>query len=303
MPGFDAQLLDPATLSRIANYQLLARQAVDGFLSGLHRSRAQGFGTEFLHYRPYSPGEDPRYIDWKVYARRQRLQTKVYREETHMQLILLLDASASMDYAGSRAPCSKFRYAAMLAAALTHLAHRQGDQVGLLVYNDSLSAWIPPANAFNRIVSIYTTLAATHARGTANHRRAFDFIGHHLRERGLLILLSDMLEAEAQLPSLLNQVRIRQFDCAAFQILDPDELDFPSDEAARFVDLETDAECLTSPRAIAPLFNAAAQSARNALAHGMAAAQIELSSMTSNQGLGTALADFLHRRSNPNRRR
>ncbi|NBD37508.1 MAG: DUF58 domain-containing protein [Verrucomicrobia bacterium] len=296
MPASSAQLLDPAHLSAIANYSLMAKVAVEGFLSGLHRSLFHGFGSEFQQYRPYTPGEDPRTIDWKVYARRERLQTRLYEEETDMNCSLLVDTSASMNYKGERAVCTKFHYASMVAATLAYLASRQGDNPGLYLYSDQLHEALPPGNRTARYASIHHALARARPSGSADHRLAMDYLGHHLRGRGLVIVISDMLEAENDLPSLLARVRIRHYDVLALQILDPDEIEFPRDKAARFRDLETGRECLTSPLAVADAYDKAMSTASSKLRRGLSGSRVEYRRLSTRDSLGEALASYLHHR-------
>lgn len=292
-----SDLLDPGYLSSISNYGLMARIAVEGYLSGLHRSRFQGFGNEFLQYRPYTPGEDPRYIDWKVYARRGRLQSKVFQEETNMTCSILVDASASMDYAGSRASCRKFDYARMMAAALAYLAQRQGDQVGLYLFGATLLDALPPGQRANRQGAIFHALNRARPSGAGDPERMIEYIGHHLRGRGLLIYISDMVDSQIDLPVLLARIRIRHHDTLALQVLDPDELDFPSNEAARFVDLESGAECVTSPKAVANEYNAAMSRSQEALRRGFTRARIDHEVFSTRHSLGNLLAAYLHKRS------
>lgn len=289
-------LLEPAYLSTITNYALMAKVAVEGYLSGLHRSRFQGFGSEFVQYRAYSPGEDPRFIDWKAYARRNRLQTKIFQEETNMTCTIVLDASSSMNYQGSRAPCSKFDYARMIAAALAYLALRQGDQVGLVIYNSTITEAVSQSQRSNRLASIYHALSRATPEGSANHELAIEYIGHHVRGRGLFVFISDMLDEEEQLPSLLARIRIRHHDTVALQTLDPDELEFPKTEAARFVDLESGEECVTSPKAIAQSYDRAMQLSQNQLSKGFRDSRVDHTVFSSRTSLGHALSAYLHSR-------
>lgn len=289
-------LLDPAYLSSIANYALMARVAVEGYLSGLHRSRFQGFGSEFLQYRAYTPGEDPRMIDWKVYARRDRLQTKVFQEETNMTCTLVLDASASMRYAGAQAVCAKFDYARMVTAALAYLALRQGDQVGLVIYNSTIVEAVAPGQRGNRRAALYHALRRSEPQREGDPEPVIEYVGHHLRGRGLLVFISDMLNAESTLPGLLARIRIRHCDTLALQILDPDELALPENEAARFLDLETGEECVTSPKAVASDYNREMALAQERLHKGFVDARIDHQVFSTRHSLGLLLSAYLHKR-------
>jgi uncharacterized protein (DUF58 family) len=288
--------LDPASLARIGNYSLMSRLAVEGFLSGLHRSVFHGFGSEFLQYRQYSPGEDLRLIDWKVYSRTERLQTKVFQEETNMNCHLLVDTSASMDYRGERAACSKLRYACILAAIIAHLAIRQGDQAALYLYGESLEEMIPPSRQNSRLAMIHHALSRVQPGGSANHDKVQTYLHQHLRQRGLVILISDMLDSLEVIPPLLARLRARNCDCIAFQVLDPDELDFPREQAARFVDAETGNQCVTHPAAVADAFNKAMQKENRELKRNLRRSRIDFHSFSTRQSVGEALAAFLNHR-------
>lgn len=295
MPAAASQLLDPVHLSAIANYSLLAKLAVEGYISGLHRSLFHGFGSEFQQYRPYTPGEDPRTIDWKVYARRGRLQTKLFEEETNLHCSIVVDCSASMQYAGRDAVCSKFHYACMAAACLAYLASKQGDKAGLYLYSDTLAEALPPGRR-GRLASLHHALARTEPGGSANHQRLVEYLGHQLKGRGMVILLSDMLDHGKSLPELLARIRIRHHDVLALQVLDPDEIRFPRDPAARFVDLESGRECLTSPRTVAEAYDKAMDRTLRRLRHGFSENRIEYRRFSTRDSLGNALAAYLHQR-------
>ena len=156
----DNPLLDPANLARIDDLSLLAKVVVEGNHFGLHRSRRQGHGNEFFQYRKYEPGEDLKNIDWKVFAKQNDLVSKTYEETSNTNLILILDASASMGFQGTSSPCSKFRYAQMLAACLAYLAYRQGDRIGLFGGNQENLQWLFPEAGKESFKSILSTIGS-----------------------------------------------------------------------------------------------------------------------------------------------
>jgi uncharacterized protein (DUF58 family) len=242
MPVAYKDLLDPANLTRIENYALMAKAAVEGFLSGMHRSVFHGFGTEFLQYRNYVPGEDLKYLDWKVYAKRDELVTKVFQEETSMNCYFVVDASASHNYQGDRAACTKLRYACMIAASLAYLATRQGDNISLFAYQDTIVEALEPGHRNGQLHRFLQALTRLKPEGQANHERLLKSITHHMRNRGLVVYLSDMLEAEETLPRLLQNLRFQHCDCLALQILDPDERDLPHSYPVRYIDSESNKE-------------------------------------------------------------
>lgn len=290
--------LDPSVLSRIDNFALMAKVAVEGFLSGMHRSVFHGFGTEFLQYNNYTPGEDLKHLDWKVYARLDKLYTKVYQEETNMNCHIILDASESLRYSGSRASCSKFKYASMLAACLAYLAIRQGDNVGLIIYSDEVVDVLPPRQRAGQLHRVLQSLQNAKPGGVANHKQMFRYLENHLRNRGLVILISDMLEGEEVLPDILGRVRLMRSDSFAVQVLDPDEEDFPRAVSARFLDSESKAEVVTSPEAVAEHYNTEMAQFIDSLRSGFHASQVEYLKSLTNESLGSVLGQYLHQRGN-----
>ncbi|MCC5835390.1 MAG: DUF58 domain-containing protein [Opitutales bacterium] len=289
-------LLDPANLTRIEPFPLLAKTAVEGFLSGMHRSVFHGFGSEFLQYRHYTQGEDLKYVDWKLFARSDRLHSKVFQEETNMNVYLVVDASASMDYQGEQASCSKARYAAMIAACFAYMAAKQGDNISLLCYNEQINGYLEPGHRNQQLQRVLLELARSRPRGEARHEQALDFLENQVGNRGLVILLSDMLEGENVLPRRLSRLRLLHCDCIALQILDPDELRLPRRPSARFEDLESQAEVLTSPERIAESYDAQMQGFLETLKTGFQREQVDTLRLLTTQNLGAALAAYLHHR-------
>lgn len=288
-------LLDPEHLHRIAPLPLMARTAVEGFLSGLHRSVFHGFGAEFLHYRSYTPGEDLKYVDWKLYARRDKVYTKVFEEETNMNLYLVLDCSASMGYRGGSS-YDKLRYATMVAACFAYLASRQGDNISLLTYADKVTGFLPPGHRGQQLHRLLLALASQKAGGGAQHDRAFDYLETQTSTRGLVILLSDMLECEDTLPQRLNRLRMLHCDCIALQILDPEEVELPRHNGARFEDMESKRELLTNPATVADRYNASMREFLLKTRKAFQREQVDFRLLTTNDHLGLALAGYLNRR-------
>ncbi len=289
-------LLDPAHLSQIENYALMAKAAVEGFLSGMHRSLFHGFGTEFLQYRNYVAGEDLKYLDWKVFAKRDKLVTKVYQEETSMNVYFVVDASASHHYQGERAACTKLRYTCMIAASLAYLATRQGDNIALFAYQDSVVEAIEPGHRSGQLVRFLQALSRLHPAGGADHDRLLQSITHHMRSRGLVIYLSDMLEAEHSLPRQLRALRFQHCNCLAIQILDPDERDLPHAYPIRYVDSETAAEVTSFADTIRSQYRDSMDSYLDGLKGSFRNAQVEYLSLLTTDHLGHALGKYLNKR-------
>src|SRR5690625_1665804 len=291
-----ADLLSPATLARIDNYSLLAKTAVEGYLSGIHRSLSHGTGGEFFQYRNYTPGDDLKYVDWKVFSRQNKFHTKVFREETNMNLSLVLDASGSLDYQGKRSPCGKWRSAAMIAASLAFLASRQGDNVGPHSYSDRILEAIDPSRSQDQLQRIFAALARQKPHGKADHPHAWNYLIGNLRRRGLVVFLSDFLDAENILPPLLKRLRFAHHDCLAFQILDPDELDLPFDRSTEFIDRETGRRIDTFPASIREEYERGMNKFLKNLSDAMTDAQVDFLRLTSSESLAGALASHLHKR-------
>lgn len=289
------ELLSPSVLARIDDYSLLARVVVEGFISGLHRSLFQGFGSEFFQYRPYAPGDDLKYVDWRVYSRSDRLQTKVFQEETNMNCCLVLDASASMDYRGDRAECSKLRYASMAAACLAYLASRQGDRVGLYAYADGLSTVVHPGRG-GGLHGILAALGRLKPGGTADHRRALDFVSESVKRRGTVVWLSDFHGVEEEAGNLLKRFRFAHHEGVAFQILDPDELDLPFNGTMRFVDSEHGGEIVTAPDEVRDEYRQRVEEFTESIRLSCLREQVDYLLMRSDENLGNLLAAYLHRR-------
>jgi len=290
------ELLSPEVLARIADYSLLSRVAVEGFLSGLHRSVARGYGGEFVQYRGYVPGDDLKHVDWKLYARQGKAYTKVYQEETNMRCALVLDASASMAYRGTRAVCSKFRYGAMLAACLAYLANRQGDQVGLFVYSDRLLTGTGRGQRSPRLPQMFAELAKVEVGKRADHAAAMVMAEEYVGKRGLIVLLSDWHDMEQGLARLVRQIRFGSRDCMVCQILDADELDLPFADQRRFVDSESGDEITTMPALVRENYQRRMERFTARQREDCLRNRTDYELAVTNRNLGDLLAAYLYRR-------
>jgi len=288
--------LDPEVLSRVGNYSLLARKVVEGFLTGLHRSMYHGFGSEFVQYRNYSRGDDLKYVDWKVYARLDRIQTKVFEEETNTNCYIVLDCSASMGYQGERSPLSKLHYGKIMAACLAYLVQRQGDNVGLYAYADRLRTVIAPGHKAGQVHRLCVELAKLQAEGGCDHQRVLTYLGEHFNRRGLLIYISDFLDAGEDLFKALRRFRFQHHDCILFHLLDPDELDLHLEGTVRFVDSESGEEIVTAPAAVREQYQRAMQRFVDEIEGFATGSDLDYHRILTDQPLAGILAAYLHRR-------
>lgn len=232
-------LITPKDLSRVAKLQLLARQVVEGFCSGRHRSPHKGFSVEFKEHRPYVPGDELSKIDWKAYAKSDRLYIREFEEETNLRCTLLVDRSGSMRYTGDRSKgLTKYDYAQQLAASLAYLMLSQQDAVGAITFDDQPREIIPPRSRASHLRAIMTALAADVTKRETDLGGVFHKIAPKLGRRGLVVIVSDAMGDVASIGRALAQFRSSNHEVLFFQILDPDEVDFPFSGRIQFRDLE-----------------------------------------------------------------
>ncbi|MFQ5708416.1 MAG: DUF58 domain-containing protein [bacterium] len=230
------RFLDPKILSRISGMELCARTVVEGFISGLHRSPYRGFSVEFAEYRQYTPGDDIRFIDWKIYARSDRYYVKEFEEETNLNCHLLLDTSASMSYAGNG--ISKLEYGSYLAASLGYLIFQQRDGVGLMTFDQEIKQLVPARNRKGHLLSILKILEKLAGGHGTEMALPLHQMADNLRKKGLVILISDLLEDPDSVLEGLQHFRFQGHDVIVFHIMDDTELTFPFKNATKFLDLE-----------------------------------------------------------------
>ena len=240
--------LDPETVSGLGRLDLIARLVVEGFITGLHRSPYHGFSVEFSEHRPYMPGDPIRDLDWKALAKTDRLYVKRYEEETNLKAYLLVDASGSMAFRGAGA-ISKFRYGCCLAAALAYLMLRQRDAVGLTLFRDRALSHVPPRSVQSHLHVLLNQLARAEPEADTRTAPVLHDLAERLSRRGLVILISDLLDDPEEVLGGLRHFCHRGHEVIAFHLLDPRErdLDFRRGDT-RFVDLEDpDQQLRTQP--------------------------------------------------------
>ncbi len=240
--------LDPATIARLGTLDLKARTIVEGFLSGLHRSPFKGFSVEFAEYREYLPGDDLATLDWKVYARSDRHVVKKFEEETNLECHILLDVSRSMGYGSG--PVTKLQYGSFLAAALAYLMNRQRDAVGLMAFDDRIVQMLPARARGGHLTSLLVTLERLTLGARTNVAKPLRHLAEAMRKRGLVVLISDLLDDADRVIEGVKHFKYRGTEVIVFQVLDPNELHFPFQEAARFRDMETHDEVVAVPSAV-----------------------------------------------------
>lgn len=292
-----ARFIDPRVLARIDNLDLLARIVVDGFISGLHRTTYLGVSTEFAEHRVYTPGVDVRHIDWRVYARTDRLYVKVYEAETNADLILVLDVSGSMDFSSSDSGVTKFDYARYLTASFAHLAGRQRDRVALATYDGALRDWIPPSG--RQRDRVLRSLETATPESGSDPERALQQVGDTLRRRSIVVVVSDFYAQPTRLASALAGLRARGHDVIAFHLLDPLERDlehrpFAGTDALR--DIETGESLPLPPPARRAEYRQLVDEHIDALRRHSGGAGIDYACFDTSQPLDHALHRYLSER-------
>lgn len=238
--------LQPDVVARLANMELIARLVVEGFITGLHKSPYHGFSVEFAEHRQYMPGDDLKYLDWKILGRTDRYYIKEFEEETNLKAYVILDASRSMAYS-SNGRMTKLSYASYIAAALAYLMVQQRDAVGLTVFDENIRTYMPPhatKSYLKQILRQLETLEGSNKTGTA---KTLHEIAERIKRRGLVIILSDLFDKPAEVTSALKHFRHKKNEVIVMQVLDPLERSFAFGSDAIFKDMETGEQLTTQP--------------------------------------------------------
>jgi uncharacterized protein (DUF58 family) len=247
-PARLSRYLDPAILNRVGGLELIARRIVEGFMAGTHRSPYHGFSVEFAQHREYAFGDDPRHLDWKLFAKSGRYFIKQYEVETNFVAHLLHDASESMAYASPGAAFSKLSYANFLTASLAYLIISQADAAGAGFFNEGLVSYLEPRQSAEQVSRICRELEETHPRRKTDTGAILHQFAERLKRRGLVILVSDLLDDPERIREGLNHLHFARHEIIVFHVLDPFELEFPFDGLVKFEGLEDAGHVLCQPR-------------------------------------------------------
>lgn len=290
-------LLDPATLAQLGGIELLAREVVEGFLMGLHRSPHRGFSAEFAELRAYQAGDDLRHIDWRMYGRSDRFYVKQFEEETNLRAHILVDVSASMGWSsdpGTLPP--KLWYAKLLAASLALVLLRQGDSVGMAAFHDQVVDRVQARGGRRQWNELVRRLRPLEAGGGTYAEHALRDVAVRLRRRGLVILLSDLLVAPEATRTALKFLRHRGHEVLVFHLVDPGERELPATSEARFYDPETGEELLVNVADIRSEYRDAVTAALGEWERSLKPHGIEYQVVDTDQPLSLALRAYLRKR-------
>jgi uncharacterized protein (DUF58 family) len=291
-----SRFLDPELLARIGSLELLARAVVEGFMSGLHRSPFTGFSTEFTEYRQYNPGDDLRYLDWRLLGRTDRYFIKKYRADTNTQCHVLIDTSASMDYAHA-SNVTKLQYAQFLAASIAYLLNRQQDAVGLVGFSDKVHTHVPARNRTGHMRTIFGTISMLQPGGETRLAESLHQLAEILTRRGIVVLISDFYDQADRLKEAFQHLRFKGHDLVAFHVLDQNELDFDfTDPVLLLEDAETQEQMPVLPDVVMGAYRERMKQHVDDMRACAAANHVDYEMLTTKQPLDFALFSFLSRR-------
>ncbi len=285
------RLLRPDAVRRIRQLELRARRAVEGFLSGMHRSPYFGQSVEFLQHRPYAAGDDLRHIDWKVWARQDRLHIKQYEEETNLRCAIAVDSSASMQYGSGET--NKYDYASSVAAALSMLLLRQQDAPSLITFAQDIRVTVPPKTSHGQLDRILHALDGTQPTDATNLVNVLTKTAESLPRRGMVVLISDLLGIKDDLVDGLGMLRQRGHEVLVLHTVHRDELEFPFSGATRFEGLEAMEMLNCNPRALREEYLAAVQEWLERTRRSCARLMVDYKLAVTDESIGGVLAAFL----------
>ncbi len=287
-----SQFLDPKVLARIDNLDLLARTVVDGFINGLHHSPYFGLSVDFAEHRPYTPGDDIRRIDWRVFGRTDRFYVKEYEADTNANFSILFDISRSMDYTSH--VVSKLDYGRYLAACLAYFSRQQRDRVGIVTFDTDIVDYVP-ASAKHLDIVLHT-IDRISAKQPGALEAPLLKVAEMMRRRSILVLISDLYEDPDTVVRALSKLRHKGNDIIVFHVLDPAEIDFPFDEAAHFEDLESGERIPVVPETLGDQYRALMNEHMATLSDRLIANGIDYCRFVTSKPLDYALFEYLSHR-------
>jgi len=290
-------LPDPATIARLQGLELRARTIVEGMMPGAHRSRHRGFSIEFAEHREYTPGDDLRYVDWKVYGKTDKFYLKQYDQESRLDCYLLFDASESMAYRSAASVMSKFEYARCTTAALIYLILQQQDSVGLVTFDQKIRRLIRARNHPSHWKALLQALEATAAAGTTATAVTLHAMARQIRRRSLFVLISDLLDDATALRDGLRHLRHQRHEVIVLQLLDRAELDFPFHRPAVFRGMEQLPDIGIDPERMRAAYLEEMAAFRRAIRRACRATRCDYALFPTDQPLHHTLAHYLASRS------
>jgi len=290
----EISFLDPKVLAGISNLELRARTAVEGFLSGLHKSPHRGFSMEFTDYRHYSPGDDIRHVDWKIYARSGDYFVKQYQDETNVRCHILLDCSASMGYGSDN--MTKLEYGRTLASALSYFMFNQKDAVGLTTFDNKILEYLPSKYRRGHLMQILRALAHLNPGEGTHLAQVISDLAFGLNRKSLAIVISDLLDDEADVVKGLQHLRFKGNDVIVFHVMDNAELTFPFERISDFEDLESHESVAVAPQSMRETYLEELEKFCEFYRQKCRASGIDYCLLNTAKPLDTALSSYLSKR-------
>jgi uncharacterized protein (DUF58 family) len=287
--------LDPVVLSKLGNMDLVARCAVEGLFSGLHPSPFHGFSVEYSDQRAYQPGDELKFLDWKMYGRSDKLYIKQFKQETNVYVYLLLDSSNSMTFSG-RGSVSKIDYGSYLAAALSYLMLGQGDSVGLTLFAEKINLHLPPRSRRTHLSTVLTALGHNKPQGQTNLGSVLHTVAEMNHRRGLVILISDLLNDEDDIYKGLAHLKYLSHDVIVFHTLDHEELNLDYRGLVEFVDMESRQKIRTFPESLQNEYRSRVKAFVDGVAQTAGKNEIDYCLLNTSEALDKALLAYLAKR-------
>ena len=281
--------LDPKVLSRLEGLRLTARGAVEGYVSGVHHSPYRGFSIEFAEHREYAPGDDLRYLDWKVFGRTDKYYLKQFEEETNLVCYLLLDVSRGMNYRSAGATTSKLDYSRQLAAVMAYLVLHQQDSVGLVTFDEAVGTLVTPSGNPSQLKHILEVLDEPPPGRKTATATIFHELAERFKRRGVVIVISDLLDDVETMMNGLKHFRHRRHAVLLFHVIDPAEIEFSFDETTLFEGLEGETATLVDPRALRTAYRRQFEQFVREVKHGCRMHQMDYVPMRTDRPIDVAL--------------
>jgi uncharacterized protein (DUF58 family) len=290
-----AEYVSPADLAKTEYLDLISRQIVEGLYSGGHRSKRKGGSAEFAEHRAYSPGDEIRLLDWRVYGKSDRYYIKQFEEETSLQAMFVLDASGSMDF-GLRSP-TKYAYSRMAGLCLARVVLRQSDAAGLAIIGENIRAFVPPRNQPRHLEVLIQHLREAQPSGPTSVAKSLGDLAGRIKRRGLIALFSDCFDQPEQLAHSLKLLRARRHEVILFHVLAPEELAFSFQQLTRFESMEGDGQMIDlDPGSIRREYLERMQIFLGQVRRACGEAGCDYVPLRTDKPVGDALADYLRRR-------
>ena len=286
--------LDPESIAKLDNMSLRARLVVEGYLLGQHKSPYHGFSVEFAEHRSYGHGDEIRHIDWKLYGKTDRYYIKRFEEETNLRSHILIDTSQSMKFKSKN--ITKLDYASYLAAALTHLMLSQKDGIGLILFDENIKKFIPPRASKTHAKIIMETLDTIKCGNDTRIKKTLDYMAERIKKRGLVILISDLMDNPDEVLMGLNHFRHNKQEVIVFHIMDRQESEFNYSDRIQFKDMETGELITTDPWHIRNEYQNQIEKFKRKYQRGCRNQRIDYIPLYTDQSLDIALNEYLNKR-------